>query len=81
MLRYWLSRPSVTTTADDTRTLSLHIMTRAGFGKSFKFVGHEERSELSTAASYKDSLQTILDDCVLIMILGRKFLSNPWLPR
>jgi cytochrome P450 len=81
MLRYWLSKPSVTTVADECRTFSLHIMTRAGFGKSFKFVGHDERSENSTTVSYKESLQTILENCVLIIILGRKFLSKPWLPK
>ncbi|KAH8658139.1 cytochrome P450 [Xylariales sp. PMI_506] len=81
MLQYWTSKPSVTSTADDTRTLSLHIMTRAGFGKSFKFVGHDEQLENSKAVSYKNSLQTILEDCILIMVLGRKFISKPWLPR
>ncbi|KAH8882995.1 cytochrome P450 [Thozetella sp. PMI_491] len=80
MSRYWLSRASVSSLADDARTLSLHIMTRAGFGKSFKFVGHEERTESSAASSYRDSLQSVLENCILVMIFGRKFLSQPWLP-
>jgi cytochrome P450 len=80
MLRYWSSKPSVTTVAHDTRTLSLHVLSRAGFGKSFKFEGHEERTELSRSASYKDSLQLILENCVLIMAFGTQFLSKPWLP-
>ncbi|KAI1078846.1 cytochrome P450 [Whalleya microplaca] len=80
MLRYWTSRASIKSTADDTRTLSLHVLSRAGFGKSFKFQGQEERSKLSTSTSYKESLQLVLDNCVLIMALGTKFLSKPWLP-
>lgn len=81
MLRYWTSKPELKTTADDTRTLSLHVLSRAGFGKSFKFEGHDERQESSPSASYKASLQTILENCVLIMVLGTKFLEKPWLPR
>lgn len=81
MIRYWGSKPTVSTTADDTRTLSLHILSRAGFGKSFKFEGHDERTEASPSSNYKASLQTILENCVLIMALGTKFLANPLLPQ
>jgi cytochrome P450 len=81
MLRYWTTKPSLKTVADDTRTLSLHVLSRAGFGKSFPFEGHDERQDTSPSASYKASLQTILENCVLIMALGTKFLAKPWLPR
>ncbi|OTA93916.1 hypothetical protein M434DRAFT_395158 [Hypoxylon sp. CO27-5] len=80
MLRYWTTRSSVTSSADDLRTLSLHVLSRAGFGKSFKFVGHEERQSSNPANSYKESLQTVLENLVLILGLGTKFLANPWLP-
>ena len=80
MGRYWASKPSTKTTAHDTRTLSLHVLSRAGFGKSFKFEGHDERPDISPSASYKDSLQIILENCVLIMALGTGFLAKPWLP-
>ncbi|KAK7733084.1 hypothetical protein SLS53_008272 [Cytospora paraplurivora] len=69
VLRYWTSKPSVDTAADDLRTLSLHVMSRAGFGKSFKFQGHEEREAAAPAdisMSYKDSLQIILENCILV---------------
>ncbi|KAI1078596.1 cytochrome P450 [Whalleya microplaca] len=69
-------------TLADLRTLSLHILSRAGFGKSFKFEGHDERkSSVSPSSSYKESLQTILENCVLILAFGTKFLAIPWLPR
>ncbi|OTB08909.1 hypothetical protein M426DRAFT_316209 [Hypoxylon sp. CI-4A] len=80
MLRYWTSRPDIRSIADDTRTLSLHVLSKAGFGKSFEFLGHEEKSKLSVATSYKESLQLVLDNCVLIMALGTEFISKPWLP-
>lgn len=78
MLRYWTSRSAVSSIADDLRTLSLHVLSRAGFGKAFKFQGHLEKAAVAT--SYKESLKTVLDNCVLIMALGTKFLAKPWLP-
>ncbi|KAI1214484.1 cytochrome P450 [Annulohypoxylon truncatum] len=81
MINYWSSKALLKTVAHDTRTLSLHVLSKAGFGKSFKFEGHDERKESSPSTSYKDSLQTILENCVLIMALGTKFLENPWLPQ
>ncbi|KJZ78262.1 hypothetical protein HIM_02300 [Hirsutella minnesotensis 3608] len=81
MIRFWSSQPSVRTTADDLRSLSLGVLAKAGFGKSFKFEGHKESSHVNPAASYKDSLQLILENCILLIVMGTKFLTNtPWLP-
>lgn len=87
MLNYWTSKPSIDTAATDLRTLSLHVLSRAGFGKSFKFQCQEERmaernsSADSTAANYKESLQAILENCLVILGLGTKFLAHSWLPK
>lgn len=81
MIRYWLSRPSVQSTADDLRTLSLGVLSKAGFGKSFNFEGHDETSHANPATSYKDCLQLILENCILLIAMGPKFFTNtPWLP-
>ncbi|KAI2628586.1 cytochrome P450 [Hypoxylon sp. NC1633] len=42
---------------------------------------HDERSESSPAASYKNLLQMILENCVLIMALVAQSLAKPWLPK
>lgn len=86
VLRYWTSKKSVTTGADDLRSLSLHVMSRAGFGKSSKFQAAEERNAAAAASadvsmSYQDSLKMILENCILIFALGTKLLAKPWLPR
>lgn len=91
MVRYWGARPSVDTIAQDTRTLSLNVMARAGFGKTAQFRGHHEEMTLTgtdAAAgaatggmSYKDALQMILENSIVIMVLGTRFLARPWLPR
>ncbi|KAI0595636.1 cytochrome P450 [Biscogniauxia sp. FL1348] len=41
----------------------------------------ERDPSTSVAGNYKESLQTILENCVLILAFSTKFLSNPWLPR
>ncbi|KAG8159133.1 hypothetical protein KVR01_010794 [Diaporthe batatas] len=83
MGRYWGSRQSVETVAHDTRTLSLNVMSRVGFGKSYEFSGHHEAKVAveGTSLSYKDALQTILENSIVIMVMGTKFLAKPWLPR
>lgn len=83
MGQYWSSQPSVDTVAHDTRTLSLNVMSRAGFGKVYPFKGHHEpQMKLGgTSLSYKEALQTILENSIVIMVLGTKFLAKPWLPR
>lgn len=82
MLQYWAKKQSITSSADDLRTLSLHVLTGAGFGKHFKFEGHDERGT-TASANYKNSLQMILENCILIMALGPKALAlaRPWLPK
>ncbi|KAI1323636.1 cytochrome P450 [Xylariaceae sp. FL0255] len=79
MLRYWSGIPSIVTVADDLRTLSLHVLSRAAFGQSFKFEPHDKTA--SPSANYKSSLQYILENCVLILAFGTKFISYPWLPQ
>lgn len=80
MLDYWRGKREIRSVADDTRTFSLHVLASAGFGKHYPFQGHLEASAVNVATSYKESLQLILDNCILLMVLGEKFLSKPWLP-
>lgn len=87
MQSYWTSKPSIDTAATDLRTLSLHVLSRAGFGKSFKFQSQEDRIAQrdspadNTAANYKESLEVIQENCVVILGLGTKFIALPWLPK
>jgi hypothetical protein len=70
-------------------------MYRAGFGKPFPFKGHHEAQVAlkGTSLSYKEALQTILENSIVIMVLGTataglgvsvlgtNVLAKPWLPR
>lgn len=57
MLKYWVKKSSISSSADDLRTLSLHVLSGAGFGKSFEFEGHDERKNTSLSGDYKTSLR------------------------
>lgn len=89
MLAHWASKGSVTTVADDTRTLSLHILASAGFGKSYAFRGHgaadtaslAEQKQESSTTSYREALELVLDNCILIMALGPAVLTSAIAPR
>ncbi|KJZ70913.1 hypothetical protein HIM_09706 [Hirsutella minnesotensis 3608] len=85
MLRYWSSKTSIRSADHDFRTFSLHVLSRAGFGKSFKFRGHDEKKPegVTSSSNYKESLHTILENCILIMAIGPKnlaALAKYWLP-
>jgi cytochrome P450 len=83
MIRHWSSKSSINSIADDTRTVSLHVISAAAFGKSYPFRGFGEVNSSSTEdfSSYGEALRLILDRCIPLLILGRKNLSQPWLPK
>lgn len=68
--------------ADDTRTVSLHVMSGAAFGKSYQFRDSEKAdSSMEDSSSYGEALRLILDRCIPLVVLGRKNLSISWLPK
>ena len=83
LINYWSAKSSINSVAADTRTVSLHVMSGAVFGKSYPFRGVDE-DKLSTqddSSSYGEALRIILDRCIPLVVLGRKNLSKPWLPK
>ena len=83
MIDYWSHKASINSVAADTRTVSLHVMSSAVFGKTYPFRGAEEDcpSTKRDSSSYGEALRIILDRCVPLVVLGRKHLSKPWLPK
>lgn len=85
MLRYWTAKGSVKSVAEDIRSVTLSVLARAGFGKSTKFRGHDERVQLKETDSQdeRESLALVLENCLIILALGPKTLSSLarwWLP-
>ncbi|KAI4224912.1 MAG: hypothetical protein L6R36_004312 [Xanthoria steineri] len=83
LIQYWSPKPSINSVAVDTRTVSLHVMSGAIFGKSYPFRGADQEIPASKddSSSYGEALKIILDRCIPLVVLGRKNLNNPWLPR
>ena len=84
MIELWSRQDAITSVALDTRTVSLHVMSGAIFGKSYPFRGASEEpvdSSKEDSSSYGKALKLILDRCIPLFVLGRNNLKNPWLPR
>ena len=63
------------------RTLSLHVISGAGFGKFYSFHNSTEPPKPGHMFNYRDSLSLILDNILLILIIGPKFLTSRYRPR
>lgn len=74
MLENWVARgqDGVVRTDRDFMTLALHVLCRAGFGKSYAF--HEGVTKLSEGytMSYRDALKTILDNLLITFTVASK---------
>ncbi|KAI9650534.1 hypothetical protein NHQ30_000550 [Ciborinia camelliae] len=83
ILQFWKSLEGpVTRTDRDTRTFSLHVLSGAGFGKSYSFKRSTEQPKPGHTYNYRDSLAIVLENCLLILVLGPKLLSKiPWPPK
>ncbi|GKZ57622.1 hypothetical protein AnigIFM60653_012028 [Aspergillus niger] len=90
MLQVWDSSADghIPSVAKDPRTLSLNVLAATGFRKSFPFQSakdHKVKSESPATSEdesegYRDALQTVLDNCILLMVMPRKLLTLPFAP-
>ncbi|PVI02122.1 cytochrome P450 [Periconia macrospinosa] len=77
----WM-KDGVHSCSKDVRTLSLNVLAATGFKKSFKFQHWKgEESHNDSDLSYRDALQIILDNAILLLILRPKLLSSTYLPK
>lgn len=86
VLSYWTAVGSkgVKTTPRDCKTVALNILVSAGFGRSCTFVGSEEEDqddhgsdkEGSSLLGYHTSLRLILENILLVFLLGARTLGR-----
>lgn len=67
--------------AKDVRTLSLNVLARAVFNRSYSFYTAPHPPKTGGPASYRETLCTILDNTLLIMVLHPTLLSLSLMPR
>lgn len=83
MLSWWTQREDkpISSTAKDTKTLSLHVLAAAGLGKRYSFLGATKTSGPTTAMNYRDSLYIILQNAVIVMMFPPRVLLLPFMPK
>ena len=82
MTRSWVGNTGngISSVARDTRTLSLNVLAATGFQRSYKFRNSSEPAS-DEAGTYRDALQTVLDNAILLMLLPPRLLRLPLLPQ
>lgn len=81
MLHSWTSsaEPRIPSVAKDTRTLSLNVLAATGFRRSYKFRSSSQPGT-DEARTYRDALQTVLDNAIFLMLVPPRLLLLPLLP-
>ncbi|RYC61413.1 hypothetical protein CHU98_g4795 [Xylaria longipes] len=82
MLRSWLSagEMGIPSTQKDTRTLSLNVLASTAFRKSYEFRGSAD-AQVDEVGDYRDSLQTVLDNIIPLMLFPYRILRGPLVPK
>jgi hypothetical protein len=82
MLQCWTStaEPGIPSVAKDTRTLSLNVLAATGFRRSYTFRGSSQQGT-DEARTYRDALQTVLDNAIFLMLVPPRLLLLPLLPK
>lgn len=76
MLQWWKSDhpDGVQSTAKNIKALTLHVLASAGFGKSYPFRDSIVAADDPNHMNYREALSLILENAMLILIFGPKFL-------
>ena len=82
MIQSWMtsSRFGIQSFSKDTRTLSLNVLAATGFRQSYSFCGSNDQGS-DDAGTYRDALQTVLDNAIFLMLIPPRILQLPLLPK
>ncbi|MCJ1244328.1 hypothetical protein MMC30_001526 [Trapelia coarctata] len=82
MLTSWIGRKdkAISSTAKDAKTLSLHVLAGAGLGKFYTFQSASDILGKSNSMDYRESLYTILQNAVLVIMFSPRLLLLPFMP-
>ncbi|KAF2495228.1 cytochrome P450 monooxygenase-like protein [Lophium mytilinum] len=86
MIKYWTSRPGnvMDDVLEDSKTFTLNVLSGAGFGRSAPFAGFDEQqrsTDSGFARKNRENLSTILDYILLILVVGPRLLTAPFMPK
>ena len=82
MLVSWvnLDRQGSDSTAQDTMTLALHVLTCAGFGVSYPFHSGLSAHQSGHVMTYREALSLVLHNVLIIFLIPRQVLTSPFVP-
>ena len=82
MLKSWLDfdRQGSNSTAEDTMTLALHVLTCAGFGMSYSFHSGLSTLQSGHTMTYRDALSVVLQNVLVIFLIPRRVLTSQFVP-
>lgn len=82
MVDAWMScaEAGIQSFTKDTRTLSLNVLAATGFRRSYPFRSSGQKGS-HEAGTYRDALQTVLDNAIFLMLVPPRLLQLPLLPR
>lgn len=63
----------------DLKTLAINVLAATAFKKSYDFRGSAEPQD--EGSSYRKTLQTVLDNAILIMLIPYRYLRGPFVPK
>ncbi|MCJ1312350.1 hypothetical protein MMC25_006024 [Agyrium rufum] len=84
ILSHWRSLHPEEGTKDiveSTRILALHVLSFAGFGQKSEFGSATGKLGSEHRMAYRDALQLILQNIIMLAIFPQDFLRSKWLPR
>lgn len=83
MVQAWMtsSRFGIQSFSKDTRTLSLNVLAATGFRQSYSFRSCSSDQGPDEAGTYRDALQTVLDNAIFLMLIPPRILQLPLLPK
>ncbi|KAJ4386438.1 hypothetical protein N0V93_009334 [Gnomoniopsis smithogilvyi] len=83
MLDSWIESQStgIPSVQKDTQTLALNVLAATALKKTYNFRGSGETGVQDEAGSYRDTIQIVLNNAILIMLIPYRFLHGPLIPR
>ena len=79
MLRSWMRKgpKGVENTSNETMALALHVLTAAGFGKTYEFDSGVQKISTGHSMSYRDALKMVLGNLYGAIITSALFMNLP----
>lgn len=66
--------------AKDVRTLSLNVLARITFGRSYPFHTVKNPTKIGDSSNYRETLAILLDNALLMLVLRPRLLSMSFIP-